>query len=118
MTRAGPPVPPRCLGAPIKTVAPAAGTSGDPLAQAGIGSLTVRGTAYAHPHVADWLEALGATEGLADARYSTSTRTELEGRTVVQFDSSATVTPDALSHRHDASSAGSTASTSATGGVG
>lgn len=77
-------------------------TARDPLAPTGIGVLTVKGSGSAHPDVADWLDALDRTHGLASAGFSTSQRTDVDHHVVVAFESSTTVTPDALSHRFDA----------------
>jgi Tfp pilus assembly protein PilN len=77
-------------------------TPSDPLAPTGVGVLTVKGTGSAHPDLADWLDALDGTSGLASAGFTKSERTDVGGQVVVGFESSATVTPDALSHRYDA----------------
>jgi len=70
----------------------------------GIGTLTVTGVGFSHDDVAVWLESLaGQNDGktYADPYFSNSTETLLGTRRTVNFTSSATLTPQALSHRYD-----------------
>ena len=98
------------LGNMTATVAGPGGTTGaaavpvagaDPLATPGIGTVQFTGTALEHSDVASWLDVLAGTSGFADARFSSSTRAQIDGQDVVQFTSNAVVTGDALSHRFD-----------------
>ena len=67
--------------------------------------MVVSGTAYSHRDVAVWLEALNAQEGHAGATLQSATERRLDDpdlpdRTVVDFTSSVSLTPDALSDRY------------------
>jgi len=79
--------------------APAAAT--DPLADPAVAVLAFEGTGDDHNDVAAWLNALTEVPGFSDARYSTSTRADIDGTPVTQFSSTVGVTTDALSHRFD-----------------
>lgn len=79
-----------------ETVEPAVGAT-----EPGIGSLTVQGVGYSHDDVAVWLESLASSgTTYANPYFSNSTETLIGSRTVVNFDSTATVKPDALSGRY------------------
>ena len=96
------------------SVTPSAGTATapvgaavvvDPLAAPGaaapVGTLSVGGTAEQEPQVASWLEVLDATPGLTGASTSSITRTAIGERSVLTYESAATVTADALSRRFE-----------------
>lgn len=76
--------------------------TGQSAATAPVASLTVSGTAADEPDVADWLDVLTATPGLAGSTASSLTRTAVGTRPVITFDSSATMTKAALSERYAA----------------
>lgn len=91
-------------------VAPAGGTTGaasvpvagsNPLATPGIGTVTFTGTALEHSDVASWLDVLAGTEGFADAYFTSSSRTQIDGTDVVTFTSQVVVTGDALWDRYE-----------------
>ena len=71
----------------------------DPLATPSIGLLTFTGTGLDMPDVADWLDVLDGTPGFADAWMTTATRTEEDGRVVVDWSTSVVLTDEALSQR-------------------
>ena len=76
----------------------------DPATTSGIGTLTVTGVGFSHDDVAVWLESLAdQNDGktYADPYFSNSTETLLGTRRTVNFTSTATLTPQALSHRYD-----------------
>ncbi len=68
---------------------------------AGIGVLTVNGSALSHPDVATWLDVVGRQPGMADAYFTSSTRAKVGSKYIVNFVSTATITDAALSHRYD-----------------
>jgi Tfp pilus assembly protein PilN len=76
-------------------------TSATAVPAAGVGILTVQGSALDHPDVATWLDVVGRQPGMADAYFTTSTRAKVGEKTIVNFVSTATITSDALSHRYD-----------------
>jgi len=81
-----------------------AGTGAAATTTPGIGTLTVTGVGFSHDDVAVWLESLAdQNDGktYADPYFSNSTETLLGTRRTVNFTSSATLTPQALSHRYD-----------------
>ncbi len=83
--------------------APAAGAvATDP----GIGQVTFSGTAFTHDDVAVWLESLATQKGLADPYFSSSTEKLIGTRKAVEFTSTATLTPAALSGRFTAPQGG------------
>ena len=69
-------------------------TAADPLAVAGIGTLTVNGQTKSQGQVASWLESLATVDGLSDPRLSSSVLDPASG--VITFTTGATVTSDAL----------------------
>ena len=82
--------------------ATATGTSGVPAA--GIGTLSVTGVGFSHDDVAVWLESLASQNNgktYVDPYFSNSTEALLGTRRTVNFTSTATVTPNAYSHRYD-----------------
>lgn len=89
------------LTAAVTATTAATAVSADPLATPGIGTVSFTGSSLALPDVAAWLDVLAATTGFADPSLTSATRTELDGRVVVDFTSSATITDQALSHRFD-----------------
>jgi Tfp pilus assembly protein PilN len=66
-----------------------------------IGTISFNGTGLVHDDVAAWLDALDTIEGFQNATYSTSARTELDGRVVVDFTSTVEVGREALSLRFE-----------------
>lgn len=76
--------------------------TGLPAAAAPVAALTVSGTATNEPDVADWLDVLTATPGLAGSTVSSLTRTAVGEQPVITFDSSAAMTEAALSDRYAA----------------
>jgi len=78
---------------------PAAGTTGSTPATAGIAGVTFEGTAFSHDDVANWLESLAKQKGYANPYFSKSEEDFLGSRRVVTFDTTVSVTPDALSPR-------------------
>lgn len=77
-------------------------TTGQPAAAAPVAALTISGTAADEPDVADWLDVLTATPGLAGSTASSLTRTAVGAEPVITFDSSAAMTRAALSDRYAA----------------
>lgn len=77
----------------------------DPLAATGaaapVGTLSIAGTVTEETQVADWLEVVDATPGLSGAATSGITRTAVGPRPVFAFESSASITADALSGRYE-----------------
>ncbi len=65
--------------------------------QPGIGTVTVTGVGYDHDDVAVWLESLAAQKGYTNPHFSSSTESRIGPRTVVDFTSTAALTPDAYS---------------------
>jgi Tfp pilus assembly protein PilN len=66
-----------------------------------IGRLSVSGTAFTNNDLALWLESLAVQKAYADPYFSTAAVGKLGTKKVVLFDSTAFVTPAALSHRYD-----------------
>lgn len=84
----------------VSSVAPTVpGALGSPVVP-GIATVAVSGRGYTHNDVATWLERLAAMKGQADATFAKSATTDLNGRTVVDFESSATITAARLSGRY------------------
>ncbi len=84
-------------GTPAAAAAAAAPATGTP---AGIGTLTVSGVAYEHEDVALWLESLAAQDGYADPLLQSSTRTLIGPKKVVEWSTTVTLSPEALSGRY------------------
>lgn len=78
---------------------PVAGSN--PLATPGIGTVTFTGTALEHSDVASWLDVLASTKGFADAYFTNSARSQIDGSDVVNFTSQVVVTGDALWNRYE-----------------
>ncbi len=66
----------------------------------GIGSVNFSGTAFQHDDVANWLQSIAKVKGFADATFSSSTKAVIGPKGVVNFGSSVTLTPRALSNRY------------------
>jgi Tfp pilus assembly protein PilN len=66
-----------------------------------IGTASFQGVAFSHDDVATWLEALGRLKTYANPFFSSSTEALLGTRALVNFSSTADVTPTAQSHRYD-----------------
>ncbi|MGN6331121.1 MAG: PilN domain-containing protein [Motilibacteraceae bacterium] len=80
---------------------PAAAGAAASLTTPGIGSVKFSGVAYSHNDVAAWLDALAKQKGYADAYFSKSEEDpDSLSRPTVKFDSTVTVTSDALSGRY------------------
>lgn len=78
-----------------------AGGGAASLSTPGIGSVKFSGIAYEHNDVAAWLDALAKQKGYADAYFSKSEEDpDTLSRPTVKFESSVTVTSDALSGRY------------------
>lgn len=77
---------------PIGGVAAAAG----PLATPGIGSVTFGGIGGEHADVGAWLDVLADIEGFDDPYFQRSELAELNEERIVNFESSVTLTTDAL----------------------
>lgn len=73
-------------------VAPGVGAT-----EPGIGSVTVSGVGFSHEDVAVWLESLAGQPSYTNPYFSSSTESLIGPRTVVEFASTATLTPEALS---------------------
>lgn len=83
-------------GAASTTAAtPAAAATSGP-----IGTLTVSGTGFSHDDVAAWLEAIGGLRTYDSPYFSSSTESLLGTKPIVNFTSTANVTPKALSGRY------------------
>jgi Tfp pilus assembly protein PilN len=63
----------------------------------GVGTVTVSGIGFSHEDVAVWLESLAGQEGYTNPYFSSSKEALIGPRTVVEFSSTATLTPAALS---------------------
>lgn len=81
---------------PRGTGAPAAAAA----AAGGLGTVTMSGVAYEHDDVANWLDSLGRQEGYAKPFLTSSTEALIGSRKIVNWTSTATLTPAALSHRY------------------
>jgi Tfp pilus assembly protein PilN len=66
----------------------------------GVAKLTVSGKGFSHEDVALWLESLAGQSTYTNPYFSTSTEGLIGTRKVVDFTSTATLTPDALSGRY------------------
>ena len=70
-------------------------------ASAGIGSVSVTGVGFSHDDVALWLESLAGQKAYADPYFTTSTEALIGTRKVVNWTSTATLTPSAYSGRYN-----------------
>jgi Tfp pilus assembly protein PilN len=86
-------------GASAAVTTPA--TTGATTGVAALGTLDVTGRAFEHSDVAAWMDVLDGTPGYADATLSSSKRTAVGDRPVVDFSTRAGVTSDALSRRFE-----------------
>jgi Tfp pilus assembly protein PilN len=78
-------------------------TSDDPLATAGLGTVTFTGTAQHVPDVAAWLDAVAHIQGLDGSTLQSVTRQDASGggAGTLNFTSTVSVTSKALTHRYD-----------------
>jgi Tfp pilus assembly protein PilN len=65
----------------------------------GIGQVTFTGVGFAHDDVAVWLESLAKQKGYANPYFTSSTKALIGTRSTVNFSSTVTMTPAALSGR-------------------
>lgn len=72
----------------------------------GIGNVTFTGVGFKHDDVAVWLESLARQKGYANPYFSSSTEALIGTRKTVNFTSTVTLTPDALSKRYTAPAGG------------
>ena len=72
----------------------------------GVGTVTVTGKGFDHEDVALWLESLSGYSTLTNPYFSSSTEVLIGSRTAVEFSSTATLTPSALSGRYTAPAGG------------
>lgn len=77
-----------------------------PGAEPGIGTVTFDGVGFSHDDVATWLDSLATQKSYADPYFSNSTETLIGTRTAVEFNSTTTLTPAALSGRYTAPQGG------------
>ena len=82
-------------------VQPAVGST-----EPGVGTITVSGVGFSHEDVASWLESLAGQTGYANPYFASSTESLIGPRTVVNFESTATLTPAALSGDYTAPAGG------------
>lgn len=80
----------------VATTATAATAAGG---KPGIGTLTATAVAFSHDDVAVWLESIAGLKTYSNPYFSSSTEALIGTRKVVNFTSTATVTPAALSGR-------------------
>lgn len=78
----------------------AAGAAPAPGVQPGIGTVTFDGTGFAHDDVAVWLESLAKQKGYTNPYFTNSTEALVGTRKTVTFNSTVTLTDDALSGRY------------------
>jgi Tfp pilus assembly protein PilN len=71
------------------------------LGTTGVASIQIKGLSKKHVDVAAWLNALAKESGFTQPYFTDAINTDLNGTTVVRFDSTVNVTADALSHRYD-----------------
>jgi len=74
--------------------------AGAPAAAPSVGTFTATATAFSHDDVAVWLEAVAGLKSYANPYFSTSTEGLLGRRKVVNFSTTAVLTPAALSGRY------------------
>ena len=72
----------------------------------GIGTVTFTGVGFKHDDVAVWLESLAKQKGYVNPYFSSSTEALIGTRKTVNFTSTVTMTPDALSKRYTAPAGG------------
>jgi hypothetical protein len=83
------------------TLASASQVSTTPLAHSGVATVTVTGAAMQHNDVAAWLDSVAKERGWTDAYFTDSEKVKINDTVGVKWNSTATVTADALSHRYD-----------------
>jgi Tfp pilus assembly protein PilN len=83
--------------APGSTAQPAVGADAS---ASGIGNITVSGVAFAHTDVAHWLDSMSKVKGFTDPSFTSSAKTAIGTRILVDFGSTIVVGADALSHRY------------------
>lgn len=66
----------------------------------GLGTVTLNGVAYDHDDVAVWLESLATQKGYANPSLQNATESLIGSRRVVNWSTTVTLTPDALSGRY------------------
>jgi Tfp pilus assembly protein PilN len=87
--------------------APAAGAAAAAApAAAGVGTVTVTGVGFSHDDVAVWLESLAGQKAYADPYFTSSTEALLGTRKIVNWTSTATLTPAAYSGRYNTPAGG------------
>ena len=72
----------------------------------GIGTVTFVGVGFSHDDVAVWLESLAKQKGYKDPYFSNSTEALIGTRKTVNFTSTVTLTPEALSGAYTAPAGG------------
>ena len=72
----------------------------------GIGTVTFTGVGFSHDDVAVWLESLAKQKGYKDPYFSSSTEALIGTRKTVNFTSTVTMTPEALSGAYTAPAGG------------
>ena len=72
----------------------------------GIGTVTFTGVGFSHDDVAVWLESLAKQKGYKDPYFSNSTEALIGTRKTVNFTSTVTLTPEALSGAYTAPAGG------------
>jgi Tfp pilus assembly protein PilN len=89
-------------GGPGTAAAAQGAGAGDanPLATAGIGQVTFEGNAMNHNDVASWLDSLARQHGYADPYFTMSEKTDIGDHKVAHYQSSVTLTDEALSGRY------------------
>ena len=88
------------------TFSQAAATPAVGSTEPGVGTVTVSGVGFSHEDVAVWLESLAGQTGYANPYFSGSTEALIGSRKVVNFQSTATLTNDALSGAYTAPAGG------------
>jgi len=82
-------------------VTPAVGAT-----EPGVATVTVSGKGFSHEDVALWLESLAGQTTYTNPYFSSSTESLIGPRKIVEFSSTATLTPEALSGRYTAPAGG------------
>ena len=88
--------------APGSAPASAAAGATASVVPAGIGTISFTGTAFSHDDVATFLDRTARERGFTNVYFTNSTKTAIGPRTLVNFASSVTLTPAALSGRYNA----------------
>ena len=90
--------------APSATRAPA-GSGASGAGMPGIGTMTVSAKAFTYNTVANWLDSLAKLPTLADPYVGSISAGAEEGTDIVTYNSTASITPDAMSRRYTAEAA-------------